>query len=337
MTGIAVIGTGHWGQNHARVFKELWQEKAVDKVKLCDIDEARVCDMAKILGIDGTSKYEEILDDPEIQAVSIATPSKTHYSIARKFIEAGKDVLVEKPMTMSIKEAEDLVRLADQNGRILMAGHVFRYHPAVRDLKRRIDEGELGKIQNIISTRKMYGLPRADMGVIYALGIHELDMFCYLLGRDYPESLIAETSKVYSQNIEETAMIITDFGGTKGYAFESWLVPTHDKQRELVVVGSKMSARVDYMKPQKLTVFNISIVTENGLPVSVQDMGESIVSLTYAEPLKEEIRHFVACVNSRGKPLSDGHVGMRAVVMAEAALKSAEERKVVTLPFNMAQ
>lgn len=337
MTGIAVIGTGHWGQNHARVFKELWLEKVLDKVKLCDINEARVCDITKVLGIDGTSKYEEILNDPEIQAVSIATPSKTHYQLAREFIEAGKDVLVEKPMTMSIKEAEDLVGIANQNGRILMAGHVFRYHPAVRELKRRIDEGELGKIQNIISTRKMYGVPRTDMGVIYALGIHELDIFCYLLGRDYPESLITETSKVYSPNIEETAMIITDFGGTKGYAFESWLVPTHDKQRELVVIGNKMSARVDYMKPQELTVFNISIVTENGLPVSVQDMGESIVSLTYAEPLKEELRHFVACVNSREKPLSDGHVGMRAVVMAEAALKSAEERKVVTLPVKMVE
>jgi UDP-N-acetylglucosamine 3-dehydrogenase len=337
MTGIAVMGTGHWGQNHARVFKELWQEKVISKVKICDINEARVCDMAKTLGIDGTSKYEEILNDPEISAVSIATPSGTHYQLAREFIEAGKDVLVEKPMTMNIKEAQNLVRIADEKGRILMAGHVFRYHPAVRELKRRIDEGELGKIQNIIGTRKMYGLPRADMGVIYALGVHELDMFCYLLGRDYPQSLITEASEVYSRNIEETAMIVADFGGIKGYAFESWLVPTHDKQRELVVVGSKMSARVDYLKPQELTLFNISIVTENGLPVSVQDMGESVVSLTYAEPLKEELRHFVACVNTREKPLSDGHVGMRAVVMAEAALKSAEERKVIALPVKMAE
>jgi predicted dehydrogenase len=218
-----------------------------------------------------------------------------------------------------------------------MAGHIFRYHPAVRELKRRIDEGELGKVQNIIGTRKMYGLPRADMGVTYALGVHELDMFCYLLGRDYPQSLITVASEVYSRNIEETAMIVADFGGIKGYAFESWLVPTHDKQRELVVVGSKMSARVDYLKPQELTLFNISIVTENGLPVSVQDMGESVVSLTYAEPLKEELRHFVACVNTREKPLSDGRVGMRAVVMAEAALKSAEERKVITLPVKIAE
>jgi len=332
MPGVAVIGTGHWGKNHARVYKELWLEGAVDAVKICDLNESRVSEVSSTLDIEGTTDYQQILSDPGIQAVSIVTPSKTHHQIAKEFMQAGKDVLIEKPMTMDVNEAEELVRIANQNKHILMVGHIFRYHPAVQELKRRIDEGELGEIQNIIGIRETFGLPRKDMGVIYTLGIHELDMFCYLLGVDYPKSLIATTSKVYSQDIEETATIVMDFGNVKGYAFESWLVPVYDKRRELVVVGSKMSARVDYLKPQELHLFDIRFITNNGVPVCVENKDKFLVLLPYAEPLKEELKCFISCVNSRQKPLSDGLVGLRAVAMAEAALTSAKIGKTVALP-----
>lgn len=334
MPGVAVIGAGHWGMNHVRIYKELCLEGLVDIVRVCDLNQARLREVTSALNIEGIAEYQNILDDPEIQAVSIVTPSRTHYQIAKEFIEAGKDVLVEKPMTMDINEAERLVTIANQNSSILMVGHVFRYHPAVRELKHRIDEGELGEIQNIISTRETFGLPRKDMGVIYALGIHELDMFCYLLGVDYPKSLIAMASKVYSQDIEETAMLAVDFGDAKGYAFESWLMPAYGKRRDLVVVGSKMSARVDYLRPQELYLFDIRLTTEKGIPVAVENNGNRIVSLPCAEPLKEELKQFMFCVNSRQRPPTDGLVGLRAVVMAEAALASAEISKAVTLPFK---
>jgi predicted dehydrogenase len=293
------------------------------------LNQGRICDLSSALRIEGTVRYEQILGDPQIQAVSIATPSKTHYEIAKEFIEAGKDVLVEKPMTMDVNEAEQLVKLATQNNRILMAGHIFRYHPAVQELKRRIDERELGEIQNIVSSREVYDLPRTDMGVIYALGIHELDMFCYLLGVDYPESLVATTSKVYSRDIEETAMIVMDFGIAKGYAFESWLLPGYGKKRDLLVIGSKTSARVDYLRPQELSFFDIRMITKDGVPVSVENKGSHIIALPSTEPLKEELKQFISCVNSRKKSLSDGLVGLRAVVMAEAALASAESGKSI--------
>jgi len=301
----------------------------VDTVKICDPNQGRIRELSSALGIEGTVRYEQILADPQIQAVSIATPSKTHYKIAQEFIEAGKDVLVEKPMTMDINEAEQLVELATHKRRILMAGHIFRYHPAVQELKRRIDEGVLGEIQNIISNRETFSLPRTDMGVIYALGIHELDMFCYLLGAEYPKSLIATTSKVYSRHIEETAMIFMDFGVAKGYAFESWLMPTESKRRELTVVGNEMSARLDYLKPQELYLLDIKITSKNGVPAAIQNDGRRIITLPDAEPLKEELKQFISCVNSRKKPLSDGLVGLRAVVMAEAALASAEAGKSI--------
>ena len=329
MSGVAVIGIGHWGKNHARLYKELWREGMVDTVKICDADETNLRTTSTTLGLDGTADYREILNDPEIQAVSIVTPSKTHYKIAKEFMESGKDVLIEKPMTMDLKEAETLVKIATQTARILMAGHIFRYHPAVSELKRRIDAGELGAIQNMISYRLSFGLPRQDMGVIYALGIHELDMFCYLLNVDYPQKLIAVANTSYGQDIEETAMIMMDFGRTKGYAMESWLVPIYGKRRDLVVVGSEKSIKIDYLNPGELRLFNAKIITRNGVPLRVENEGENIIPISYAEPLKEELKHFVSCVNSRQKPLTDGLVGWRGVVLAEAALKSAKTNKAV--------
>lgn len=329
MPGVAVIGTGHWGKNHARIYKELWVEGMVDMVKICDINETHLHEISTTLNLKGVADYRQILDDPEIQAVSIATPSKTHYQIAKEFMETGKDVLVEKPMTMNVKEAEELVNIAARTKRILMVGHVFRYHPAVQELKCRIDAGELGAIQNIISYRLSFGLPRQDMGVIYALGIHELDMFCYLLEVDYPKKLIAMANTIYGQDIEETAMITMDFGNAKGYALESWLVPAFGKKRELIVAGTDKSAKIDYLDPEKLRLFDAKLITKNSMPILVENKGEYTISIPYAEPLKEELKHFIFCVRSRQKPLSDGLVGLRAVAMAEAALTSAKTSTVI--------
>ena len=245
MTGIAVIGIGHWGRNHARLLGQLCLEGLVDYVKLCDADQSAVGKLSSELKLEGVTDYRSLLDDPTVQAVSIATPSRTHYRIAREFLESGKDVLCEKPMTMDIAEAEGLVDIALRTNRILMAGHLFRYHPAIRELKRRIEAGELGAIQNLISYRLAFGVPRKDMGVIYALGIHELDMFCHLMDVDYPESLLAVATNTYRNDMEETVAITMDFGRVKGFALESWLVPAFGKKRELVVVGSKKSARAD--------------------------------------------------------------------------------------------
>jgi len=332
MPGVAVIGTGHWGKNHARVYKELLSEGVIDSLKICDSDEGRARHWGETLEVEYVTGYRDVIEDDGIQAVSIVTPSKTHYQLGKEFMEAGKDVLVEKPMTMDIDEAKKLVEVASGNKRILMAGHIFRYHPAVCELKRRIDADELGEIQNIIGNRLDYGLPRRDMGVIYALGSHELDMFCYLVGVDYPESLLAAESRSYGQNTEETAVIVMDFGRARGFAFESWLVSAYGRKRDIVVVGTSRSARVDYLRPQELHIFDSRIVTEEGMPVRVEDDGNRIISLTYAEPLKEELRHFISCVVSRQSPLTDGPVGLRAVVMAEAALRSARTGKTIMLP-----
>jgi len=331
---VAVIGVGKWGQNHARVYKELASEGIIDRLKICDADENRLKQLKSALNaewIEYASSYHDVAQDKNIDAVSIATPSKTHYPIAKELIEAGKDVLVEKPMTMDIIEARDLVALADEHNRILMVGHLMRYHPAIQKLKQMIDTDELGTIHTMIGTRMDFGLPRKDMGVIYALGVHELDLFCYLLGINYPKSIVAITSRVYSQEIEETAIICADFGYAKGYALESWLISTYGKRRDLVVVGDKASAHIDYLATQPLQIFDSAIITEKGVPISAQAKGKNTIALPCDEPLREELKHFISCVQSRQKPLTDGYVGWQAVVMADAALESTRKGKTIEL------
>lgn len=329
---IGVIGTGYWGKNHVRTYSELADEGVIEDVIICDIDEKRAGELGKTFNIEYLTDYKKLMNNAEIDAVSIVTPSATHYAIAKEFMEAGKDVLIEKPMTMDSREAEELVRISEKTERILMAGHIFRYHPAVRELKRRIDIGELGKIQLISSNRLYFGAPRSDMGVVYALGIHEVDMFCYIMNVIYPKSILVSTSSCLQKDIEETAMLSLDFGEVKGYAFESWLMPACGKQRDLVVVGSEKSAKIDYLKPQELQIFDIHIAesaSEGKKSFKVEDEGTYTIPIPYAEPLKEELTHFIHCVGNRENPISDGMVGMHAVVMAENALESASTGKTI--------
>lgn len=327
MTGIGVIGTGYWGKNHVRTYSELVSDGFLERVVICDINEKRAKELSQAFNIDYLTGHQALIDDPDIDAVSIVTPSPTHYQLAKEFMEAGKDVLVEKPMTMDIDEAKELVRISEETGQVLMVGHIFRHHPAVKELKHRIDIGELGSIRLMSSNRLSFGSPRKDMGVVYALGIHEVDMFCYLMDKDYPESILADTRCTLQQDIEETAMISMDFGTATAYAFESWLMPASGKQRDLIVVGSEKVAKIDYLKPQELQMFDIRIAEKDfdgKTNFSVENEGSYTIPITYAEPLKEELKNFIDCIRSREKPLSGGLIGLRAVEMAEAALKSSK-------------
>ncbi|MEA1984383.1 MAG: Gfo/Idh/MocA family oxidoreductase [Euryarchaeota archaeon] len=328
MTTIGVIGTGYWGKNHVRTYSELASEGVIDSVKICDIDEKRAHELGNAFNIEYLTDHKALLSDPDIDAVSIVTPSPTHYPLAKEFMEAGKDVLVEKPMTMDFREAEHLVEISEDTGQILMVGHIFRHHPAVKELKQRIDLGEFGSLRLISSNRLSFGAPRKDMGVVYALGIHEVDMFCHLVDKEYPDSILATTRCNLQPDIEETAMITMDLGDTTAHAFESWLMPAYGKQRDLVVVGSEKAAKIDYLKPQELQIFDVRIAEQdfNGTTTfSVENEGSYTIPIPYAEPLKEELGHFVDCIQSRNTPISDGVVGMRAVKMAEAVLRSARE------------
>jgi len=324
---LAVIGTGYWGKNHVRATKELMDEGKVEALSICDADETRAKEMASNFGLPYTTDYKELIGS-DIDGVVIATPSDTHHMLAKEFLEAGKDVLVEKPMTLHSDKAMELIRIAEKNGSILMVGHIFRYHSAVNEIKKRMERGDFGELYYIMSNRYSLRMPRKDMGVLFALAIHEVDLFCYLLGREYPEGITA-TMDNYIGGTEEIAQIISYFdNNVKGYAFESWLSP-NGKRRELVVVGSKMSVSVDYLKPNEINVFDVTISSEG-----IATEGSYVIPIEYKEPLKEELKNFVSCIKTRNKPVADMYAGKRAVEMIEMAIKSAIEGKKVEFGTN---
>jgi predicted dehydrogenase len=333
MIGIGVLGTGKWGKNHVRVYKELKDEGCIDSLVICDTDENTVKQLAKTHDVEYVTDWARLRDDPRIQAVSIATPSKTHFSLAKEFMAAGKDVLVEKPMTMDVREAKELVLTATERARVLMVGHVFRFHPAIQALRQRIERGELGTIKLLITNRLFFGAPRKDMGVIYALGIHDLDLYCYLLDRELPNSVIATSSSILGADIEETAALVLDFGDVMGFALESWMVPAYGKKRDLAVIGTETCAYIDYLDTTKMTLFETRISSDPTFSVQPADQTRQI-SLNSAEPLKEELKHFIDCVENRKEPLSNGQVGWRSVMMVEKALESSRTGKKLTFAVN---
>jgi len=333
MTRVGVIGTGYWGKNHVNDFKWLLSENEIDDLIICDRDENRARKMANDHDIDYETDYKKLIGSGRVDAVSIATPSPTHFTIAKDCIESGCDVLVEKPMTMNISEAKKLQALVESTDRVFMVGHIFRYHKGVIELKQRIDAKQLGEIIYITSNRLGFRAPRKDMGVLYALAIHEVDIFCYLLNMEEPESIYASLSNYYQPDIEETAMIMMDFpDNVKCFAFETWLAPT-GKTRDLIVVGTNQSARVDYLKSSEIQIFDTSVIVEekNG-EKSFREAQEGIrtIPIEFKEPLKEELRHFIARTKDRGQPDSDVNIGLRAVEMIEKAKQSAAENRPIT-------
>ena len=331
MIGIGIIGVGYWGKNHVSAYKSLLQENRINYLKICDTDENRVKEISEINSLEYTTKIEDILNDDKITAVVIVTPSSTHYELTKLSLESGKDVFVEKPITLKSSNAMKLIDLANNKKKILMVGHLFRYHPAVEEIKKRIEIGEFGKIQMILSFRLAFGVPRKDMGVILALAVHDLDLTCYLLNKKNPESILVDNGKFNQDKVTEMTNISLDFdNNTKGYIMESWNIPVYGKRRELVIIGSEKSALVNYLTPSEYYIFDSSIkknMVNNNVIFEKHDNGIQKVVIEYKEPLKQEILHFIKCIETRTTPNSDGLVGYHAVEMCEKANLSAEKNE----------
>ena len=302
-------------------------------MKICDTNEIRAKQLAEDYNLEYTTLIEDILKDDKITAVAIITPSSTHYQLTKLFLENGKDVFVEKPMTLKSENAKELIEIAEKQNKILMVGHLFRYHPAVRDIKRRINLGEFGKINMIITYRFALGVPRKDMGVVYALAVHELDLSCYFLNEELPKSIIADNARFHQENVEEVANISMEFSnGAKVYMMESWNIPVYGKKRELVIIGSEKSAIIDYLLPNEYNIYDTKIkkqIIGSELVLEIENNAINKIIIKYKEPLKEEILHFIDCIKYRRKPETDGYIGYKAIQMCEAVIKSAKENKRV--------
>ena len=323
VTKIGLVGLGYWGPNLARNFDELAELRW-----LCDLEPdlrerfAPRYPEARVAG-----DFDELLNDPELEAVVIATPAVTHYELAKRALEAGKHVLVEKPPAMNAAEAEDLVSTAEATGRVLMPGHLLLYHPAVRTVKALMDTGELGEVLCVYSNRQNLGKIRADENALWSLGVHDLSVILHLLDEE-PSETWAHGNSFLTPGVEDIVFCYLRFpSGKIAHMHLSWLDP--HKMRKLTVVGKEKMVVFDDMElERKVTIY------EKGPWQPTHTYGEwqtrtgdiSSPKIPSDEPLRLECRHFLDLVAGEGDPLraaQDGLAVVRVLEQLQASLVAA--------------
>lgn len=325
--GVAVIGCGHWGPNHLRVFSELPRSQVLACADLSKERLARV--KRRFPQLHTTRNYRDLLSDPAIDAVVVATPTRTHASITHEALEAGKHVLVEKPLCMTAKEARELTMCADAVGRVMMVGHVFLFNNGIIKLHEVIEDGGLGHIHYLDAARTNLGPVRGDVNALFDLGTHDISIFNYLLGAT-PVAVAAHGSCISQDTIEDVCFATLKYpDGTLGHIHVSWLNPR--KVRTLTVVGQSKMAHWDDVDPaDTLRLFDKGIEE----PPYYDSFGEfqfllrnadvHVPQIDRVEPLVNQANAFLDTV-LEGKPCRSGGGEAEAVVaVLEAATRSIE-------------
>ncbi|MCL6614293.1 MAG: Gfo/Idh/MocA family oxidoreductase [Firmicutes bacterium] len=307
---IGVIGAGNWGINIVRTLARLGALGAVAETRA----EVRMRLAEEFPELPLYSDYEGLLAEPKIPAVAIATPAPTHHRVARAALLAGKDVFVEKPMTMTAAEAEELVGLAEEGGRILMVGHLLLYQPAVQFIKDYLDSGSLGRVFGLHQERLGLGRARAVENVLWCLGVHDVAVLLYLLGAA-PLRLSITGQRNLQPGIEDDIYLHLEFaGGIQAHLHCSWLWP--EKRRRLTIVGEKGMLVYDELE-QSVTLHRKGI----GPDLRNIDGGSELLFEADREPLLHEMRHFLSCLEDRRPPISDGLSGVAVMRVLEEAGK----------------
>ncbi len=322
VVNVALIGLGHWGKNHIIALKKLNELGTVGEITLCDLEADYGRKIAEVHNHPFEEDIDVIIANPQIDAIHIVTPNDTHFTIGSKALSAGKHVLMEKPLAMTTQECDSLIKLAEENSCILMVGHLFRFHPAIRKLRELISEGYFGSIYSIDIVRKAMRIPRYDSGVLHSLAIHDVDLACYLFDQPLPESLYSIGQSFSRDYPDESSIIIMKFPNSGFAKIEStWLNPTSKSIRTLEMIGSRRSAVVNFLKPEEMVIRNGHIENQDGELRYIQGSSE-IISTYSGMTLDLEIIHFLNCVISGNEPLTPGLVGRNAVAMIEAAFES---------------
>ena len=331
---IAQVGLGYWGPNLAR---NLAAVDGGELVTLCDASQDRLERMRKQLPHARlVTDYEHVLSDETVEAVVLATPVETHYRLASAALEAGKHVLVEKPLATSSEECETLIRMADDRHLTLMVGHVFLFNAAVERIKEYITTGELGEIYYVYSQRLNLGQVRSDVNAMWNFAPHDLSILCHWLDSE-PTSVKAHGHSYIQPGIEDVVFMNLDFPNNVGANIHiSWLDPL--KVRRMTVVGSdKMVVYDDVSADAKVVVY------DRGVTKLLRDRAEAslgayrsyaefqlllragdvlIPKIDFTEPLMRECQHFVDCIRDGTTPLADGRQGLMVVRALEAAQRS---------------
>lgn len=312
---VAVIGCGYWGKNLTRIFHQLGTLATV-----CDVRKDVLEQVATTYGVDTTDRVDDVLNDPSIQALVIAAPAAQHFALTKAGLERDKDIYVEKPLSLTVSEGRILVDLALRKQRILMVGHILEYHPAIRELKRLIAAGELGKIRYIYSSRLNMGKLRTEENILWSFAPHDIAVILSLL-KEFPAQITAQGGCYLNPHIADTTLTTAQFpSGVMAHIFVSWLHPF--KEQKLCVVGDRSMAVFDDVEPkEKLVLYPHRIEWVDRVPVAKKEEGRPIV-LPAQEPLREECQHFLECIRDRQNPLTDGESALRVLKVLDASEQS---------------
>ena len=321
---VGIVGFGYWGPNLVR---NLYTTPGIRPEVIVDQSPARLeLAQQRAPGVRTTTELDELLEDEQIDAVVVATPISTHFSVAQRALNAGKHVLVEKPMTATVDEAEALVALARERDRRLMVDHTFLFNPALRTIRELIDRGELGEVLYFDSTRINLGLYQHDVSVIWDLAPHDFAIMDYLLGKA-PQSVTSIGSKVGEQ--ASIAYVVAQFGGSPIAHFHlNWLSPV--KVRRLILGGTKKMVVWDMVEPEapvRIYDKGMDFIEKEGVHQTlvqyrIGEMRAPCVPTT--EPLGLMCREFVGAIRENRQPLSDGKQGLQVVRLLAASQRSLE-------------
>jgi len=326
---VALAGVGHWGPNLAYSIVAAGGEICW----LCDQDAERLEKFAlRYQDAHTSTNFKSILIDPSVDAVLIATPTSTHYSLALAALNAGKHVFVEKPLALTSTQALELAELAEARQRVLLVGHVYQYNAIIHALKSLIDEGELGDVLYMCFTRTNLGPVRTDVNALWDLATHDISIMTYLLNES-PQSVTASGHCYLNANVEDVVSAVFEFAnGVTAHLHASWLNPR--KIRSITVVGEKKMVEVDDLNMREpIRIFDKRVeIPPPGTLVGtflefktlVVDGGSTTPLIVTNQPLETECVHFLECIRTGRRPISDGKNGLEVVRILEAATRSLQ-------------
>ncbi len=312
---VGVIGTGFWGENQVRVFR---QSRMADLVGICDSNKKRAEEMGTKYSVPWYSDLSKFLRVPELEAVTVCTPTQTHLKVGLQAIEAGKNLLVEKPMTGEERAADRLVNSAKKAGVKLLVGFIERFNPGVRVVKKMLTQRVVGDV--IIATGRRvarWPIRIGDVGVVKDTAIHDIDAMRYLLEEEV-SAVFAQTGSLRTHSYEDYAEIMLRFKeGTTGFIDANWLTPR--KVRTLIITGSDATINLDYIT-QEITLENSQRLVKPFTP--------------WAEPLKLELENFITTILRDTEEAPSGEDALKAIRVCDAALRSGKSKTLVTLNAN---
>jgi predicted dehydrogenase len=333
---LAIVGLGYWGPNLARNLARVGELSWA-----CDLSEDNRNRYARLYPeTHMTADLDELLADPALDAVAIATSVPTHHPLGMRVLAAGKHLFVEKPLALSTAEARELVEAAEAADRRLMVGHLLLFHPGLRAVKALIDAGELGKLYYLYGNRQNLGKVRADENALWSLGAHDIAVLLSLVG-ERPSELQARGESYVRPGVEDVVFGYLKFpSGVVAHLHLSWLDP--NKMRKLTVVGSdKMVVFDDMESDRKVTIYDKGITQPRadtyGEYVGVRMGDISIPRVASDEPLRLEVEEFAAAIREQRTPLSDGHSGIAVVEVLEGLQRSLDDGgRVITIDPSLA-